>query len=239
MLRSSKIGISVTLAAASFATAAVVGPGAAARADEPPEVACNEQAPLPFLVRKNYVQHLATSPADRAARKAMHQRAIRYRTIHYGYFDGFGDPAWNAKTPHDYAEATRFMGLRVGLSRRIVPAVRCVEREIRATCGGGYRPASLSGIRPNNTFHDGEVSNHVYGIAIDVDPQKNVCCGCVGPAANHPVCRRSSTLEERMAMPACWVRAFEKYGFYWLGHDELEDTMHFEFLGDPSKIVAK
>jgi hypothetical protein len=38
-----------------------------------------------------------------------------------------------------------------------------------------------------------------------------------------------------MAMPECWVTAFERYGFYWLGHDELKDTMHFEFLGDPSK----
>ena len=37
-------------------------------------------------------------------------------------------------------------------------------------------------------------------------------------------------------MPACWVKAFERFGFYWLGRDELEDTMHFEFLGDPAKI---
>jgi hypothetical protein len=40
-----------------------------------------------------------------------------------------------------------------------------------------------------------------------------------------------------MAMPRCWVSAFEKFGFYWLGHDELADTMHFEFLGDPRKIL--
>jgi hypothetical protein len=40
-----------------------------------------------------------------------------------------------------------------------------------------------------------------------------------------------------MAMPACWVSAFEQYGFYWLGHDELKDTMHFEFLGDPNKVA--
>ena len=28
------------------------------------------------------------------------------------------------------------------------------------------------------------------------------------------------------------------YGFYWLGHDALEDTMHFEFLGDPEQILV-
>ncbi|QUS47068.1 hypothetical protein F1331_25700 [Salmonella enterica subsp. enterica serovar Dessau] len=26
-------------------------------------------------------------------------------------------------------------------------------------------------------------------------------------------------------------------GFYWLGHDVLQDTMHFEFLGDPDKVI--
>jgi hypothetical protein len=40
-----------------------------------------------------------------------------------------------------------------------------------------------------------------------------------------------------MAMPECWVHAFERYGFYWLGHDVLRDTMHYEFLGDPDHIL--
>jgi hypothetical protein len=39
-----------------------------------------------------------------------------------------------------------------------------------------------------------------------------------------------------MSMPECWIRQFERYGFYWLGRDELEDTMHFEFLGDPDQV---
>jgi hypothetical protein len=33
------------------------------------------------------------------------------------------------------------------------------------------------------------------------------------------------------------VDTFERFGFYWLGNDVLEDTMHFEFLGDPDKII--
>ena len=40
-----------------------------------------------------------------------------------------------------------------------------------------------------------------------------------------------------MAMPKSWVAIFERFGFYWLGHDVLQDTMHFEFLGDPGKIA--
>jgi hypothetical protein len=33
------------------------------------------------------------------------------------------------------------------------------------------------------------------------------------------------------------VNAFTKFGFYWLGEDPMQDTMHFEFLGDPDTIV--
>jgi hypothetical protein len=42
---------------------------------------------------------------------------------------------------------------------------------------------------------------------------------------------------EKTSLPRCWVEAFERYGFYWLGRDQLEDTMHFEFLGDPDRIL--
>jgi hypothetical protein len=82
------------------------------------------------------------------------------------------------------------------------------------------------------------VTNHAYGIAIDVDPDINTCCGCVPPWNDAPACKRKAKTEyDRMAMPECWVHAFERYGFYWLGHDVLRDTMHFEFLGDPERIV--
>jgi hypothetical protein len=235
VLRTAPIGCGALALLFAILAASGVASGGDETSAEPP--ACNDQTPLAFLVRENYVLHKATSPKDRELRRALHKKAIRYRTVQYGYVDGFGEPEWNPKTPSDSAAKTRFMGLRLSVNRKIVPALACAEREIRTTCAAGYRPVSLSGLRDTNTFHNGEVSNHRYGIAIDIDPEKNVCCGCVGPAANHPVCKRPSTLEERMAMPACWVKAFERFGFYWLGNDELEDTMHFEFLGDPAKIA--
>ena len=43
--------------------------------------------------------------------------------------------------------------------------------------------------------------------------------------------------QERAALPACWIKSFERFGFHWLGRDALEDTMHFEFLGDPERIT--
>ena len=103
-----------------------------------------------------------------------------------------------------------------------------------------YHPHSIGGIRFANTYRGSEISNHVYGIAIDIEPDRNTCCGCVPPWTEHPLCqRRVSSIYERMAMPKSWVAIFERFGFYWLGHDVLQDTMHFEFLGDPEKILDR
>jgi len=129
----------------------------------------------------------------------------------------------------------------VRVHRRIVPALRCVEAELLRACAGRpYRPRRLEGIRPQNSYRSHEVSNHVYGIAIDVDPELNPCCGCGGKLREHPGCRKKATApEERMAMPRCWVDVFERFGFHWLGRDALQDTMHFEFLGDPARILRQ
>ena len=189
---------------------------------------CRHQTAQPFLIRSNYLHH-----------HGEHARAIRYRTEQYGHFEGFGESSWNAHPPRFYAERTTFMGLPVTLNRRVIPALQCAEAEIRRTCSAHpYRPRSLAGIRFHNTYHSGEITNHAYGIAIDVDPDRNTCCHCVGRWAEAPLCRREThAIWERMAMPECWVTAFERFGFYWLGHDTLQDTMHFEFLGDPDRIV--
>src|SRR5262245_24301890 len=125
-----------------------------ASADPPGEApACNDQAPLPFLVRGNYLSRAGASLEERRARLEVHRRAIRYRTARYGYVQGFGAPEWNANRPISYAEETTFMGMRLLVNRRILPALRCAEQEIRQTCGGQtYRPQYLSGFRATNTF---------------------------------------------------------------------------------------
>ncbi len=82
-----------------------------------------------------------------------------------------------------------------------------------------------------------EISNHLLGIAIDIDPERNPCCGCVDPWPSNPICKNAGPVYKRTALPKCWISAFERFGFDWLGHDILEDTMHFEFLGDPDKIT--
>ncbi len=198
---------------------------------------CQKQEAQAFLIRGNWFPS-AGSKEDLAKAKAMQEHAVRYRTEEYGYFEGFGQHEWNSHAPAHYARGTKFMGLPVEVHEKILPALVCVERAIKDNPALlAYHPEALSGLRRKNTYRGGEVSNHVYGIAVDIDPHKNTCCGCVAPWNKNPLCARpAATPYERMAMPKGWVETFERYGFYWLGHDVLRDTMHFEFLGEPEHI---
>lgn len=203
-------------------------------------IQCAEQQPQPFLIRANWQTKRWMEREEIQARRAIHQRAIRYRTENYGYFEGFGRREWNRQTPMQQVVALRLFDRPVRLHRRIAAAARCAEQQIARTCEDDYAPRRLSGIRDRNTYHNGEVSNHVYGIAIDLDPRQNTCCNCVKEWRLHPLCKNTPrSIFERMVMPECWVRAFERYGFYWLGHDRLMDTMHFEFLGDADRIAVR
>ncbi len=221
---------------ATSARSALVEPPDAGTAPVEPRVetpsstsACNDQPPQDFLIRGNFLKQPDGN-----------ERAIQYRTEQYGYFKGFGHPAPGAQAPSAQVVPTTFMGLPVRMHRKVVPALACVEAEIARACGDHpYTPQALAGIRFRNTYRGGEVTNHAYGIAIDVDPARNTCCGCVPPWNDAPACKRPGKSEyDHMDMPECWVHAFERFGFYWLGHDRLRDTMHFEFLGDPDKIVS-
>jgi hypothetical protein len=201
--------------------------------------ACHEQAAQAFLIRSSWFPTGANAE-ELVKAKTMQEKAIRFRTEKYGVFPGFGKPEWNAHPPAFYAKSTTFMGLQVQVNQKIVPALACVERALkRSPALLAYHPQGLSGLRLHNTYRGGEVSNHVYGIAVDVDPNLNTCCGCVAPWNQNPLCLKAATAStpfDRMAMPKGWVETFERYGFYWLGHDVLRDTMHFEFLGDPEKL---
>jgi len=198
---------------------------------------CHEQAAQSFLIRGNWFPRTTDADKVKEGRKLLDD-AIRYRTEKYGYFEGFGSPKANPHPPKHYAKSTTFMGMSVQVHERIIPALKCVEAALKASpAGSEYKPRAMGGIRFKNTYRGVEISNHVYGIAIDIEPDRNTCCGCVAPWPDHPLCKaKNKTIWERMAMPRSWVDTFERFGFYWLGHDVLQDTMHFEFLGDPDKI---
>lgn len=199
---------------------------------------CREQAAQSFLIRGNWFPRTNDPEKVKEGRKLLDD-AIKYRTEKYGYFEGFGSPKLNPHPPKFYAKTTTFMGMSAQVHERIIPALKCVEAALNAgPAGAQYKPRAMGGIRFHNTYRGVEISNHVYGIAIDIEPDRNTCCGCVAPWPDHPLCKaKNKTVWERMAMPKSWVDTFERYGFYWLGHDVLQDTMHFEFLGDPDKVL--
>ena len=193
--------------------------------------ACPTQNPLSFLIRSNFVKHGALNAAA-------HERALKYRAEHYGNIPGLNLERFNKEKAYASAVSVRFMGLPLQVHKKVAPALRCVERYLKRTCKAPherYVPRAVGGFRQSNTYRGGEISNHLFGIAIDIDPDRNPCCGCVSPWPDHPACRSSSdTVFERTALPRCWIDGFERFGFYWLGRDPgLRDTMHFEFLGDP------
>jgi hypothetical protein len=199
---------------------------------------CLQQGPQDFLIRSNWFRTGSREIEKTAREQQLH--GLNYRTEKYGRFESFGSPGLNAHPPSFYAGNATFMGLPIQMNRRVLPALLCVEAALKAAgVDGAYKPVNVGGIRFRNTYRGPEVSNHVFGIAIDIEPHRNTCCNCVAPWPDHALCKkRVTSIYERMSMPRSWVVVFERYGFYWLGHDVLQDTMHFEFLGDPDQILA-
>ena len=196
------------------------------------EYGCRVQAPQRFLERRSFFVKGALDLRRQSA-------AVRYLAEHYGHVDNDATSHWNTRSAPSQAKGVRFMGLPLSVHAKIAPALHCVEKRIVKTCTGAsrYTPRAVGGFRTYNTYRGAEISNHLFGIAIDIDPDKNPCCNCVDPWPNNPMCKNEGPVYKRTALPKCWIRAFERSGFDWLGHDSLEDTMHFEFLGDPDKIT--
>jgi hypothetical protein len=196
------------------------------------EYGCRVQAPQKSLERRHYMTNGVIDIKKQSS-------AVRYLAERYGHVNDDVTKRWNGKSALSNSVTVRFMDLPLTVHNKIAPALSCVEKRIRSTCGAKaqYRPKVIGGFRTANTYRGVEISNHLFGIALDIDPDRNPCCGCVAPWPSHPKCKlASSSPYDRAEMPKCWVQAFERYGFDWLGHDKLEDTMHFEFLGDPDKI---
>jgi hypothetical protein len=234
--RSAVLGsLSVTFALALVAALPSVSAAEHAHGKHHARQACTTQKPQPFLIRSNFVKHGALNAAA-------HEQALRYRAEQYGSVEGLGLDRYNKQRAYANAQSVRFMGLPLQIHKKIAPALQCVERYLERSCTEPkerYTPRAVGGFRTTNTYRGGEVSNHLFGIAIDIDPNKNPCCGCVAPWPDHPACKSpAESVFDRAALPRCWIEGFERFGFYWLGRDpELRDTMHFEFLGDPEKLT--
>jgi hypothetical protein len=195
------------------------------------EHGCRVQAPQKFLMRRSFLNKGILDMKKQSA-------AVRYLAERYGRVDSEATAQWSTQSALAQAKTVRFLGLSVSVHAKIAPALACVERRIRKSCTGSsrYTPHAIGGFRAANTYRGVEVSNHLFGIALDIDPERNPCCGCVDPWPSNPICKNTGPVTKRTALPSCWIKSFERFGFDWLGHDTLEDTMHFEFLGDPDLI---
>ena len=198
---------------------------------------CRFQKPQAFLIRKNFMLGKVLD-----GRKS--NQAIRYRVEHYGRIEGGPFEQLNEKTAYSQAKGVRFMGLPLLVHSKIAPALACVEHRLKKECSkpaDRYQARAVGGFRTENSYRGAEVSNHLFGIAIDIDPNRNPCCGCVAPWPEHKACQgEADSIFERTELPRCWIDTFEKYGFYWLGRDpQLRDSIHFEFLGNPERIVPE
>jgi hypothetical protein len=196
------------------------------------EYGARVQPPQKFLERRSFM-----SGGVIDLRK--HGAAMRWLVERYGNVDDDTTTKWNPQSSHAQAKAVHFMGLPLSIHARIAPALAAVEKRIAKQCTGHahYTPKAVGGFRSANTYRGVEISNHLFGIAVDIDPERNPCCGCVDPWPSNPICKNEGPVYRRTTLPKCWIQSFERFGFDWLGHDTLEDTMHFEFLGDPDRIT--
>ncbi len=102
---------------------------------------CREQTAQDFLLRKGQIAKIGASASERQAIQAARQRSIDYRTRQYGRFPGVGSPSDNPHPPRYYAERTTFMGHKLVLHRKVVPALACVEAALERDCASHpYRP---------------------------------------------------------------------------------------------------
>lgn len=196
------------------------------------EYGARVQKPQSFLERRSFMH-------GRVLDMRKHGVAMRYLVERYGNVDDDTTTRWNPQSAKDQAKTVQFMGMPISIHAKIAPALAAVEKRIGKQCTGKarYSPRAIGGFRNHNTYRGVEISNHMLGIAIDIDPEKNPCCGCVDPWPTNPICKNTGPVYKRTALSKCWISAFERFGFDWLGHDILEDTMHFEFLGDPDRIT--
>jgi hypothetical protein len=192
------------------------------------EFGARVQKPQRFLERRSF---LVGGQLD----TKKHAHAMRWLAERYGNVDDEATTRWNPESAHSHAKTVHFMGMPISIHAKIAPALAAVEKRIAKTCRGSQRyvPRAIGGFRTANTYRGVEISNHLFGIAIDIDPDRNPCCGCVDPWPSNPICKNPGPVQRRTTLTKCWISAFERFGFDWLGYDKLEDTMHFEFLGDP------
>lgn len=150
------------------------------------------------------------------------------------------DALWRVdgrRTSWDRQKTTFFLGLKTMVHREILEDLAAVEERILEAAEAD--PAVAAFIRSLATVEgynyrrvDGteSLSNHAYGIAVDLIPQsyrgRQVYWRW---AENAGVDWYELPQDDRFQIPSAVVEAFERHGFVWGGKWHFFDTMHFEY----------
>jgi len=118
-----------------------------------------------------------------------------------------------------------FMGVDVQIHRLVIPALACVEQDIK-NCeeGRNYKYRNVESYNWQGLEDQPDVlSTSSFGISLNINLDSN------------PNAQNGQLITD---MPQCVVSAFKKYGFKWGGDFQPDKTpAHFEFMADPRMIA--
>ncbi len=128
---------------------------------------------------------------------------------------------------------TKLFDRDIYVNKRVAKAFACVQKEIeQCQEAGGYDIDSIGTynwrtVRGSRT----RLSAHSFGIAVDINPDRNPMC------PGWPNCAHEQVLITDI--PECVVQAFKRYGFEWGGDWQTrKDPMHFEYHGEPEQVIV-
>jgi len=130
-----------------------------------------------------------------------------------------------------------FQGWDVLVHEDIVGAFLCVQEEINNCAEAqSYDYEHISTFNWRKIRGGTSLSMHSFGVAMDINPQRNPMCPIVDDLG---LCGGENILVTDI--PVCVRNAFNRYGFEWggdWGPSYNFDSMHFEFRGDPEVVKS-
>jgi hypothetical protein len=197
-----------------------------------------EYEPIPFYA---YPSELPEVPEySDVEREALEARVAGMEEDPPRRYYGFYDAIWRA--PDEASAYARqktifFLGMKTMVHRELLEDVASIEEEILALARESTevqafleRVSWVAGYHFRNVDGTGFRSNHSYGAALDLLPER-----FDGEQAYWRWTMRDNITwyevpnEDRYLVPMAIVRIFEHHGFVWGGKWRFFDTIHFEY----------
>lgn len=190
-------------------------------------------------------QKMSSEQIDRFTRFGATENRRRAPVSAGDFFDAIYDTASRAAAEKHIA-AVDFLGLGLRVHRRIVPALKRVEQEIRRRAAeDGAAAQYVSQLESGEAFQWRQIrdtagrSFHSMGLAIDLLPEewrsKTIYWLWEKNSGNERW--MMIPLEQRWMPPESVITAFEEEGFIWGGKWPVWDNMHFEYR--PELLIAR